>query len=103
MKEAITYIPESMAKRRYYIFQSWSMAKSLWAGKPAPKEVSKLWFYWCRVRFWRYQMHPQGWFLVKINKWTRQYHFQNNFDNPTQAEVWDGMFNTLGRISKKGF
>lgn len=102
MAEVINYIPLSEAKRRYYIYQSWSAAKSIWAGEPAPKEVGRLWFYWCRIRFWRYQMHPKGIFLVKINRWTRQYHFQDNWDNPTQQEIWDNMFNTLARISKKG-
>lgn len=102
MSEPIEYVPAYMVQRRYFIFQSWSMAKSIWAGKPTPKEVSKLWWYWCRLRFWRYQLNYDGTFLVKINKWTRNYHFQENWSTPTSAEVWSDIGNTFGRIAKRG-
>lgn len=102
MSEPIEYIPAYMAQRRYFVFESYSMAKSIWAGKPAPREVSKTWFYWCKWRKWRYQVNPYNGMLVKINKWTRQYHLQENFDNPTREEVWSSMFNTLAKIAKTG-
>lgn len=102
MNEPIEYIPAYLAARRYFIYQNWSVGESTWRGKPAPREVSKLWYYWCKWRKWRYQENPYNGMLVKINKFTKQYHFQENWDSPTSAEIWQGIGNTLGRISKKG-
>lgn len=101
-ENSVTYISEHMAKRRYYIFQSWSAAKSAGYGRPTPKEVSKVWYYWCKLRRWRYQPNYDGSFLVKINKWTRQYHFQDNWEHPTDTEIWDGVLNTFAQFSSRG-
>lgn len=102
VNEPIEYIPAYLAQRRYFIFQSWSAGESAWRGKETPREVSKVWWYWCKLRFWRYQLNPHNNMLVKINRWTRQYHFQENWDSPSSAEIWNGMNNTFGRIARKG-
>lgn len=100
MSKPIEYIPAYLAPRRYFIYTPISKAQEVQGYPTRPVEVSKLWYYWCKWRKWRYQPNYNGSFLVKINRFTRWYCFEENWENPSFADVFGEAKRTLRRLAR---
>lgn len=45
--------------------------------------VNKLWWYFCKLQFWRYKMNTELNCLVQMNNYTRPKHFTENWNVPS--------------------
>lgn len=63
-----------------------------------PHAVSKVWWYICKAMFWRYRMNYETGFLVQLNKWTKTYHFTENWQG-IGIHPFDGAMDTLKKIA----
>lgn len=44
------------------------------------KSVNKIWWWFCRIRPWRYKMNYYHKFLVQKNNYTRSWNFEENYE-----------------------
>ena len=58
--------------------------------------VSKYKWLFCRLCFWKYKMNYYHGFLVKINNWTRNRHFEKDY---TRKPSMDDVFSQLKKIA----
>lgn len=48
-----------------------------------PEPVNKIWWWFCRLRFWRYRMNYHHNFLVKKTNYMRDKDFEEDYDRPS--------------------
>lgn len=54
--------------------------------------VNKFWWWFCRLRFWRYKMNMHCRFLVQNNGYTRPWHFTEDYEHKA---TWNDTLGTL--------
>lgn len=62
-KEQYTFVPEWEAKT-YKVYVADGLSEN------RPEIVSKAWYLWCKLRYWRYVNTGHG-FLVQVNRYTK--------------------------------
>ncbi len=62
-------------------------------------KTSALYWWLCRIRFWRYRIHPTQGHLIEINRWTRVTDFM---DDPDTDQGLEGAKDSLAFIASGG-